>query len=66
MEERGWLACMLVIPPMGVSLTRGPSHVSPRDASILFSFSIGRLDHSLFCIGFSSWTCPLGVNRWTR
>ena len=59
MEERGWLACMLIIPPMGVSLTRGPSHVSPRDASILFSFSIGRLDHSLFCKG-----SQVGPVRW--
>ena len=49
MEERGGLAGMLIILPMGISLTRGLSHVSLQDASILISFSIRRLDHSLFC-----------------
>ena len=50
-EERGWLACMLIIPPMGFSLARGLSHVSLHDASILVSFSIGRLGHFLFFKG---------------
>ena len=59
MEERGWIACMLIIPPMGVSLTRGLSHVSLHDASILVSFSIGRLGHFLFFKG-----SRLGLVRW--
>ena len=59
LEERGWLAGMLIIPPMGFFLTRGLSQVSLQDASILISFSIGCLDHSLFCKG-----SQIGPVRW--